>query len=369
MMCKRALAALALTLSLGLTAMLPTSGHAANVDCMRPANLSETLTCRTDTRLSQLDDRLTAAYGTARAQSGNAAQLSSEQDAWLARRNQCVTMACVADTYVARLGELGAGPKAEPTAAAWDRLTRGTGAGAQAAAAPPAVPDDATREAFVAACSTVMSPADFEATDIVNMTQAVQARREALRTGGDQLGDAIRKVQGIVGAMEAARSRNPADPSLRIGECVHRYLAFLQSMDAPSWDIAKQQAAQAKAAYEAEQARKRAERDAADAARAAAKAEAQREVDTLPACDDSTILRAVKGIIAGSPAGKMNGLRVSGFEQVRDGSYGIGPDITLPKRYCLATFLTTAGALKGTYSIRWTEAHDDIWIEAKLLPN
>jgi uncharacterized protein len=369
MMCKRASSALASMLSLGLIAMLPAPGHAASVDCMRPANLSETLACRTDTRLSQLDDQLNAAYATARAQSGNAAQLASEQDAWLARRNQCVTHACVLDTYVARLGELGAGAKAETTAAAWDRLTRGTGAGAQGAtnAAPPAVPDDAAREAFVAACSTVMSPADFEAPDIVNMTQAVRARREAQRTGGDQMGDAIRKVQGIVAAMEAARSRNPTDPSLRIGECVHRYLAFLQSMDAPSREIANQQAAQAKAAYEAERARKQAERDAADAAYREAKAAAQREVDSLPTCDNATVLGAVKGMLADSPAGRLSGLRVSGFEQVRDTTSGV--DVAHPHRYCSANLLTTAGAMRGAYSIRWTEAHDDIWVEARLLPN
>lgn len=633
MMCKRALAALALTLSLGLMAMLSAPGHAASFDCAKASTVIETLICR-DPGLSQLDDRLAAAYAAVRAHSGNLAQLSSAQRAWLARRNQCQTAACVSDAYSARLGELGAGPMAESASAggvrqpenvlapaqvttnagpsasqqdsvvpvqpdnaareafaaacnkaiplkgyanSWfqqpssrkirnleqavqarrealrtghDDLTRTiqevehaidtmedmrrrfpgdrarpideecaqryvaflqsidapswdaakkeaaqeSAAGidrqrqareaqqraadeaaaeqarqqkeAQVAAAqaeevrqqreaaiavaavqrkeadeaaaaavkrqtedtaravaeaagqntaaentsasatpqvatnaapqtqepnalPPAQQDNATRIAFVAACSKFFSPDDFtgnrytpkqyisdskaqQGEYILNMGQAVQARMDNL---GDQFVKEIKQVQASIGAMEDARRRDSrpqfgdlVDPTLGIGEeCARRYLAFLQSIDAPSRDAAKQEAAQRKAAYDAEKERKRAASEAADAARAAATAAAQREVDTLPACDDATVLRAVKGMLADSPAGKLVGLRVSGFEQVRDTTSGV--DVAHPHRYCSANLLTTAGAMRGSYKIRWTEAHDDIWVEARLLPD
>jgi uncharacterized protein len=627
MMCKRAFSALASMLSLGLMAMLPAPGHAASFDCAKASTVIEALICR-DPGLSQLDDRLAAAYAAVRAQSGNSAQLSSAQRAWLVRRNQCQTAACVSDAYSARLGELGAGPMAESASAggvrqtenvvapaqvttnaalsvsqqdtvqpdndardafaaacskaiplkgfanswfqqpssrkirtmeqavqarrdalrtghddlthtiqeiehaidtmeglrrrnpgdrvlpldeecakryiaflmsidesSWDLARKGaaqeSAAGierqrqardaqqraadeaateqarqqkeAQAAAAqaeevrqqreaaiavaavqrkeadeaaaaalkrqtedtaravaeaagqnkaaentsvpaapqvatnaagqtqepnalPPAQQDNATRIAFVAACSKFFSPDDFtgnrynpkqyisdskaqQGEYILNMGQAVQARMDNL---GDQFVKEIKQVQASIGAMEDARRRDSrpqfgdlVDPTLGIGEeCARRYLAFLQSIDAPSRDAAKQEAAQRKAAYDAEKERKRAASEAADAARAEAKAAAQREVDSLPACDDATVLRAVKGMLADSPAGKLVGLHVSGFEQIRDDH--VSGSL---KRYCSANLLTTAGAMRVSYSIRWTEAHDDIWVEARLLPN
>jgi hypothetical protein len=31
--------------------------------------------------------------------------------------------------------------------------------------------------------------------------------------------------------------------------------------------------------------------------------------------------------------------------------------------------VTTAGAMMGRYTIRWTEAHDNIWVETELSLN
>jgi chemotaxis protein histidine kinase CheA len=123
--------------------------------------------------------------------------------------------------------------------------------------------------------------------------------------------------------------------------------------------LATQQRAEAAAKEEQERPAREA---AAKAAQAAAKA-AQEEAEKLPACNDAAVLNTVKTSFADSPPGKVEGFRVSGFEDVRS----ISLDVTPAKRYCSATMLTTAGAISGTYTIRWTGAHGDIWIEAKLI--
>lgn len=95
--------------ALSLTAAFKPS-YAASFDCAKATSIVETLICR-DPALSQLDDRLSAAYSAARTRSGNAPQLSGEQPAWTVQRNQCQTTACVSGAYSARLVELEAGIK------------------------------------------------------------------------------------------------------------------------------------------------------------------------------------------------------------------------------------------------------------------
>lgn len=88
--------------------------YAASFDCTTASSIVETLICR-DPALSQLDDRLSDAYSAARTRSGNAPQLSAEQRAWMAQRNQCQTAACVSGAYSARISALENGIQAGPT--------------------------------------------------------------------------------------------------------------------------------------------------------------------------------------------------------------------------------------------------------------
>ena len=88
-----------------LTMAASSSSYAASFDCSKASSVVETLICR-DPALSQLDDRLSAAYSAVRSQSGNASQLSADQRAWMARRNQCQTATCISSAYSDRLSQL-----------------------------------------------------------------------------------------------------------------------------------------------------------------------------------------------------------------------------------------------------------------------
>ena len=88
--------------------------YATSFDCAKASSIVETLICR-DPALSQLDDRLSAAYSAARTRSGNAPQVSAEQRAWMVQRNQCQTAACVSGAYSARIAALENGIQAGPT--------------------------------------------------------------------------------------------------------------------------------------------------------------------------------------------------------------------------------------------------------------
>lgn len=81
-------------------------GDAVSFDCAKASNTSEYLVCSTPA-LSDLDDRLAAAYSAARRQTGNPGQLLMDQRAWLARRNLCRTSDCVFQAYQTRLADLG----------------------------------------------------------------------------------------------------------------------------------------------------------------------------------------------------------------------------------------------------------------------
>jgi uncharacterized protein YhaN len=298
----------------------------------------------------------------------------------------------------------------------------------QQGAAAVASQDDATRAAFHAACDPtpiqdIVRPWFAGTGNVRSLEDAVQARRNALKTGKDRLSQLIQYTQKYIAAMEKegqsrADRRVPAEPRYTLAvECVRRYLTYLESVDAPSWEIARnaagqesdarieqqrraleaQQRAVDEAAAERERHQKEAEvvaaqieekrkqREAAAAVmqrkeveeatakeewqrparEAAAKAAqnvadaAQREAEKLPGCADVAILKSVKGIVAASPAGVTQGLRISGLEEI----LSVHLDTEPAKRFCSATMMTTAGAINGVYTIRWTEAHDNVWIE------
>lgn len=83
----------------------PGKSQAASFDCAKASNIVETLIC-TNPHLSQMDERLAAAYSAARSQSANVEQLLSEQRAWIAKRNKCRTATYVSEAYTTRLVEL-----------------------------------------------------------------------------------------------------------------------------------------------------------------------------------------------------------------------------------------------------------------------
>jgi len=91
--------------------MPPGPSRAVSFDCARAAKTVEFLICR-EPELSILDDRMGVAYSAARRQSVNLAQLISDQRTWLARRNSCRGVNCIANEYQARLSELSGNPSA-----------------------------------------------------------------------------------------------------------------------------------------------------------------------------------------------------------------------------------------------------------------
>jgi uncharacterized protein len=420
--------------------------RAVSFDCSKTSGLSEAAVCR-DQYLSQLDDKLSAAYSAAQAQSGNSSKPLYEQQAWVGRRNQCETATCLSEADSARVSELDSGLKAIPTktteqvrqteyaTAAPPVMTGTLPAIQQPNTAAPAPLDDTMRKAFRVACSNPIPLDDivrpwFSRHLIRNLEDAVLARRDALKTGKDPLSEAIQDTQKAISRMENEGLKNrgrgvPADPRLTLAEeCFSRYLAYLESVDAPSWDIARKAAeqesgarveqqrqaleSQERAADEvaAEQARQRKEAALVDESRqrheaaaavarrqeaeeeaaatqkrqeeATAKEEserpareaaakiaqnaeeaARREAEKLPACADVAILKSVKEIVAASPAGVTDGLRISGLEEIRS----VRLDTEPAKRFCSAKIMTTAGTMNGVYTIKWTEAHDNVWIE------
>jgi uncharacterized protein len=88
---------------------LSTVATAVSFDCSKASIRAEYLVCG-NRDLSELDDRMAAAYSAGRHQNGNQAQLVLDQRAWLAQRNQCRDATCVARLYQARLAVLGGSP-------------------------------------------------------------------------------------------------------------------------------------------------------------------------------------------------------------------------------------------------------------------
>jgi TPR repeat protein/uncharacterized protein len=172
------------------------SSHAVSFDCSKGSGIVEKLICR-DPTLSQLDDRLSAAYSVAQAQSGNSPLLASEQRAWMARRNQCQTSACVSSAYTARTAELNGGSNAAPTTSG--QPTQADNVPATTCDTAAAFPYDSSRQAqgvgYIALDSSVAIP---QCTDAV-------ARYPSSGRFYFQLGRALEKANRIADAITAYR--------------------------------------------------------------------------------------------------------------------------------------------------------------------
>lgn len=85
-----------------------TAAHAASFDCSKARSLPERMICG-DVRLSEMDDRLAAAYASGLQVSPAPDRLRSEQRQWMAERNRCSNAECVTEAYGRRTAALAAG--------------------------------------------------------------------------------------------------------------------------------------------------------------------------------------------------------------------------------------------------------------------
>jgi hypothetical protein len=275
--------------------------------------------------------------------------------------------------------------------------------------------DDAATAAFVEACKAAIPLKGYanswfaqpSSNAIKTLDQAVEARKRALGGGSyDGLAVQIRNVQHVVDLLENSRKQRPGDRVVPVDlECAHRYLAYLQSLDAPSWELARKALADATSAQIAQQrseleARQKVQDAAADeearrqqeiafataklnaeaaqhekerqyaveAAAAAGKAqaeEARQAAEKLPGCTDAQVLELAKQAVAASPAGQAYGVRVLDFQNPRETGVG-GPP---PKRSCFAEMATTAGPYWAAYSVIWASSDQDrILVQVRLKP-
>jgi len=79
--------------------------QAASFECAKASNIVETLIC-TNPNLSQMDEKLAAAYTAVRSKSADQQRILLEQRAWISQRNRCQTAACISGAYTKRLAEL-----------------------------------------------------------------------------------------------------------------------------------------------------------------------------------------------------------------------------------------------------------------------
>lgn len=105
-----------LILTAALTVIGGGSSFAASFDCGKASTLVEKAIC-SDERLSNLDNELGRAYKTALQNSTAPADLKTEQKNWIAQRNRCTDMTCLASAYQTRLAALSAPQQAVPAGA------------------------------------------------------------------------------------------------------------------------------------------------------------------------------------------------------------------------------------------------------------
>lgn len=103
-----------LILTAALTVIGGGSSFAASFDCGKASTPVEKAIC-SDERLSNLDSELGRAYKAALQNSTAPADLKTEQKNWIAQRNRCTDMTCLASAYQARLASLSA-PQQSSTA-------------------------------------------------------------------------------------------------------------------------------------------------------------------------------------------------------------------------------------------------------------
>ncbi|WP_109451763.1 lysozyme inhibitor LprI family protein [Azospirillum sp. TSH64] len=105
-----------LILTAALTAIGGGSSFAASFDCGKAGTPVEKAVC-SDERLSNLDSELGRAYKAALQNSTAPADLKTEQKNWIAQRNRCTDVTCLASAYQTRLAALSAPQHATPAAA------------------------------------------------------------------------------------------------------------------------------------------------------------------------------------------------------------------------------------------------------------
>lgn len=79
--------------------------QAASFDCSKARSVQERMICG-DARLSEMDDRLAAAYTSALQASYSPEQVRTEQRQWVALRNRCSDPACLEEAYERRTAAL-----------------------------------------------------------------------------------------------------------------------------------------------------------------------------------------------------------------------------------------------------------------------
>ncbi len=82
----------------------PSLTSAASFDCSKAASTVEQIVCK-DSQLSQLDEKLAAAYQAKRLTTSDSNSVR-EQRQWLTKRNRCSDQACVRTAYEERLAQL-----------------------------------------------------------------------------------------------------------------------------------------------------------------------------------------------------------------------------------------------------------------------
>ena len=102
------------------------SSFAASFDCGKASTPVEKTIC-SDERLSNLDSDLGRAYKAALQNSANPANLKAEQKNWVAQRNRCTDMTCLASAYQARLVALNAPQQASTSGATVSGTYKATG--------------------------------------------------------------------------------------------------------------------------------------------------------------------------------------------------------------------------------------------------
>lgn len=287
--------------------------EAASFDCKKASTVIETLICQ-DPSLSQMDERLSAAYSAARAKSSNPSQLIADERTWMVQRNQCQTTACLSHAYSKRIAELGG--ESMPLAPAGHETNQTQSASAssmtptneatfpvrpsvapQSLAQQNAAPQTSApqslgqpnsdqsmrqstpRDEYIAACAKATPmPGEVNAwvgkalyPAISSLEQAVQARRDAIDDRGrpDALSGAIQWAQQESHMLGIFSRKYPNNPIYALNEaCDQKYVAFLQSIDAESLEIARKQADQESAArIEAQRQAHESQQGIADAAR------------------------------------------------------------------------------------------------------
>lgn len=228
---------------------------------------------------------------------------------------------------------------------------------------------------------------------ILNMTDAIGAREDMLRTGRDALQFEVQKFTKQLANIEAEAERQPTNIMLPLDiTCLKSYLVFLQTVDAPSLQSAreetndkfKEQLDQASAAAQAQQAAvdaakeqsvleqqetkaasaedelKRRKQIEAEIAEQEADASAGiQEAHALPACDKDAITKAAQADFL-----MHTRLLITSFTNTTDDPAApFGGTRLEPWRGCITHIVTSSFSAPMKFRIEWVDqTHKDIQI-------